>query len=110
MSWLDGKTLDDVLAQTPMDIAVMKTADNTYVSDRLGASLHPIVGPNGTVMNVPWDPQDADLGAIAGGVLQYGALSAIEWGLDRGRRLADWAQSRGMSIGFNNPARRNALQ
>lgn len=73
-----GKTLDEILADVPLDVAAVKTGDGRYVRDQVGAALSPIITPGGNVIYVPWDPQDADLGAIAGGVLQYGALSVVD--------------------------------
>jgi hypothetical protein len=77
-----GMTLDDIIDQTPPDVAVNKTSGGTYMSDRLGAALYPLKLPHGkgTIM-VPWNPEDADIGAMIGGAFQYGALSAAnQWG------------------------------
>jgi hypothetical protein len=95
-----GKTLDEILAQNPVDVSVSKTADGSYVNNNLQAQLFPMVTPAGNTVYVPWDPQDADLGAIAGGVISYGAFSAFDWVKSQAQRAIDSG-----NFGFNNPNR-----
>lgn len=103
MDWLGGKTLDDVFAQTPVENTVSKTADNTYVNNMIQAQLFPMVTPGGNIVYVPWDPQDADLGAMLGGSLSYGAFSVFD-------AVKQYAKDHALSFGFNNPVRAGALQ
>jgi hypothetical protein len=73
-----GKTLDEIFAQQPVDNRVMKTGDGSYTNDIMSAALYPLVTPGGNVVYVPWNPEDADFGALVGGTAQYGALKAYD--------------------------------
>lgn len=95
-----GKTLDEILAQNPVDVSVSKTSEGSYVNNNLQAQLFPMVTPDGNTVYVPWDPQDADLGAMLGGTLSYGAFKVYDFVKSR----ADSAIQQG-NFGFNNPNR-----
>ena len=73
-----GMTLDEIFEQQPVDNRVIKTGDGSYTNDIMSAALYPLVTPGGNVIYVPWNPEDADIGAIAGGTLQYGGLKAYD--------------------------------
>lgn len=73
-----GKTLDEIFAQQPVDNRVMKTGDGSYTNDIMSAALFPLVTPAGNVVYVPWNPEDADIGAIAGGIAQYSGTKAYD--------------------------------
>jgi hypothetical protein len=87
-------TLTEVFAKTPVVNTVKETAKGVNTNNRITAPLFPVSLPySNKVINVPWNPEDADLGAIAGGVLQWGALSGIEMGKWLGQ-YADEARTR----------------
>jgi hypothetical protein len=41
----------------------------------------------GNTIFVPWNPEDADIGAIAGGITQYYGTKAFDFGKDLGQKL-----------------------
>ena len=87
-------TLTEVFAKTPVVNTVKETAKGVNTNNRITAPLFPVSLPySNKVINVPWNPEDADIGAIAGGVLQWGALSGIEMGKWLGQ-YADEARTR----------------
>lgn len=73
-----GKTLDEIFEEQPVDNRVVKTGDGSYTNDIMSAALYPLVTPGGNVIYVPWNPEDADVGAIAGGAAQYGGLKIYD--------------------------------
>ena len=91
------KTLDEVLAQTPVEVRVTKTGDGSYVNNTLTAGLYPLVTPMGNTIFVPWNPEDADIGAIAGGISQYSGTKLYDFGKNVGQKLDEWRFQRQFS-------------
>lgn len=73
-----GKTLDEIFAEQTLDNRVVKTSDGSYVNDTVTAGLYPLVTPGGYTVYVPWNPEDADIGAILGGTGQYVATKTYD--------------------------------
>jgi hypothetical protein len=90
-----NKTLDDIWAETPIKNEVKETVGGTNVNRTMLSPLFPLAMPfTDKMLYVPWNPEDADLGAIAGGILQFGATLPIEMGYRLGNRIDDWRASK----------------
>lgn len=98
-----GKTLTEIMAKTSIENTAKDTKSGLNVNNRITAGLFPLTKPNSnSVIYVPWNPEDADLGAIVGGTIQYGLLSAYEFGERVGNKIDEFRYRRAMTRAVKN--------
>lgn len=93
----EQKTLEQLMAESPLKIKVKETPDGTNAANEISPMLFPLMLPysNKTIM-VPWNPEDSDLGAMVGGTLQFMGGLGVEAGRSIGNKVDNFRLSRSL--------------